>query len=377
MDDYRSLLAAARARITEISPEDVDTDAVTVIDVREPNELAIGVLPGAVALPMAQLTTRIDEVVAARAAPIVLYCAVGERSAIAAAQLEDAGYSNVVSLAGGIKRWMGLGLPTVSDAALDASTRHRYARHIALPQVGLDGQQKLLNARVLIVGAGGLGSPAALYLAAAGIGTIGLVDDDVVELSNLQRQILHNTTDEGEPKAISGARRMLAINPGIVVSPHTTRLSAANAVDLLSGYDIVVDGTDNFATRYLVNDAAMHARVPVVHGSVFRFEGQVAVFDPYRTACYRCVFPEPPPPGLAPSCAEAGVFGVLPGIIGTMQAAEVLKLILGIGRPLLGRLLTYDALDQTTHTVRLERNPTCESCGGIEPPPLREEAQYC
>jgi len=377
MDDYRNLLAAARARVTEIAPEDVDTDAVTIIDVREPSELAIGVLPGAVTVPMAQVAARCGDIAPDRSTPIVIYCAVGERSAIAAMQLEDAGYSNVTSLAGGIKLWMSLGLPTASDTALDSAARHRYARHIALPNVGMDGQLKLLSARVLIVGAGGLGSPAALYLAAAGVGIIGLVDDDIVELSNLQRQILHGTADEGEPKAVSGARHMLAINPDIVVIPHTTRLSAANAVGLLSGYDIVIDGTDNFATRYLVNDAAMHTRTPVVHGSIFRFEGQVAVFDPYRTACYRCVFPEPPPPGLAPSCAEAGVFGVLPGIIGTMQATEALKLILGIGEPLLGRLLTYDALDQTTHTVRLDRNPSCESCGGVEPPPLREEAQYC
>lgn len=377
MDDYRSLLAAARARITEIAPEDLDTGAVTVVDVREPSELAVGVLPDAVLMPMAQIAARIGAVVPDRDSPVVLYCAIGERSAIAAAQLEDAGYRNVASLAGGIRRWMSLGLPTISDTALGETARHRYARHITLPQVGIGGQQKLLDARVLIVGAGGLGSPAALYLAAAGVGTIGLVDNDVVELSNLQRQILHSTDNEGDPKAISGARRMLQINPDIVVSPHVTRLSAGNAVAILSGYDIVVDGTDNLATRYLINDAAMHTGVRVVHGSVFRFEGQVAVFEPYRTACYRCVFPEPPPADLTPSCAQAGVFGVLPGIIGTMQAAEVLKLILGIGRPLLGSLLTYDALDQSIHTVRLERNPLCESCGTDQPPPLRAEAQYC
>ncbi|MGA9597175.1 MAG: molybdopterin-synthase adenylyltransferase MoeB, partial [Acidimicrobiia bacterium] len=270
-----------------------------------------------------------------------------------------------------------LGLPTVADTDLSDAARHRYARHIALPQVGIAGQERLNKARVVIIGAGGLGSPAALYLAAAGIGTLGLVDDDVVELSNLQRQVLHGTGDEGQPKAVSGARRMNDINPEVAVTAHVTRLSADNAIDILSGYDIIVDGTDSFATRYLINDASMYTRSTVVHGSVFRFEGQVGVFAPYQTACYRCVFPEPPPPNLAPSCAEAGVFGVLPGIIGTMQATEVLKLILGIGEPLLGRLLTYDALDQTTHTVRLVRNPECESCGGDEPPPLREEAQYC
>ncbi len=377
MDEYRRLLAAARERVTQVSPDGFDTSVVTLIDVREPRELAIGLLPGAISIPMAQIAARIAEVAPDHDTPIVLYCAVGERSAIVAAQLEDAGYRRVASLAGGIRRWMGLGLPTVADTDLSDAARHRYARHIALPQVGIAGQERLNKARVVIIGAGGLGSPAALYLAAAGIGTLGLVDDDVVELSNLQRQVLHGTGDEGQPKAVSGARRMNDINPEVAVTAHVTRLSADNAIDILSGYDIIVDGTDSFATRYLINDASMYTRSTVVHGSVFRFEGQVGVFAPYQTACYRCVFPEPPPPNLAPSCAEAGVFGVLPGIIGTMQAAEVLKLILGIGEPLLGRLLTYDALDQTTHTVRLVRNPECESCGGDEPPPLREEAQYC
>jgi molybdopterin/thiamine biosynthesis adenylyltransferase/rhodanese-related sulfurtransferase len=377
MDDYRTRLIAAKARVKEVEAEDLDTDAVTLIDVREPYELAIGRLPGALSLPMSQFGARIREVAPGPDTPIVLYCAVGERSAVAAAALEDAGYTNVASLAGGIKRWMGLGMMTESDNRLTGPDRHRYARHIALPQVGVEGQRRLLDAKVLIVGAGGLGSPAALYLGAAGIGTIGLVDDDVVELSNLQRQILHGTTDEGTPKAASGAHRILEINPHIEVNPHEARLSAENALAILSGYDIIVDGTDNFATRYLINDASLHVGVPVVHGSVFRFEGQVAVFQPNETACYRCVFPAPPPPNLAPSCAEAGVFGVLPGVIGTLQATEVLKLILGIGEPLLGKLLTYDALSQTTHTVRLERNADCASCGLGTPPPLREEAQYC
>jgi len=377
MDDYLSRLIAARDRITEIDPERLDPGSVTVIDVREPRELAIGLLPGAIPVPMSDLPGRIDEIAPDRQSPIVLYCAVGERSAIAAADLEDAGYSNVTSLAGGIKQWMDLGLPTVSDGGLTEASRRRYARHIALPQVGATGQQQLLDARVLIVGAGGLGSPAALYLAAAGIGAIGLVDDDVVELSNLQRQILHSTSDLGKPKAASGTHRILEMNPQVGVSAHQARLTAGNAIRILSGYDIVLDGTDNFATRYLINDASMHVRIPVVHGSVFRFEGQVAVFKPYETACYRCVFPEPPPPGLAPNCGEAGVLGVLPGVIGTMQATEVLKIILGIGQPLYGQLLTYDALDQTIHTVRLVRNPDCPSCGGDEPPPLRNEAAYC
>jgi molybdopterin/thiamine biosynthesis adenylyltransferase/rhodanese-related sulfurtransferase len=377
MDDYLSRLIAARDRITEIDPERLDPGAVTVIDIREPRELAIGLLPGAIPVPMSDLPGRIDEIAPDRQTPIVLYCAVGERSAIAAADLEDAGYSHVTSLAGGIKQWMDLGLPTVSNGGLAEASRRRYARHIALPQVGATGQQQLLDARVLIVGAGGLGSPAALYLAAAGIGAIGLVDDDVVELSNLQRQILHSTSDLGKPKTASGAHRILEVNPEVEVLAHQARLTAGNAISILSGYDIVLDGTDNFATRYLINDASMHVRIPVVHGSVFRFEGQVAVFKPYETACYRCIFPEPPPPNLAPNCGEAGVLGVLPGVIGTMQATEVLKIILGIGQPLYGQLLTYDALDQTTHTVRLVRNPDCPSCGRDEPPPLRNEAAYC
>ncbi len=376
MDDYLSKLLAAKARITEVTVESLDPAEGAVVDIRQPHELALGLLPNAVAIPMGELTSKISTVAHGYDERIVLYCAVGERSAIAAAALEDAGYTNVVSLAGGIKRWMAQGRPTVSDTGLTEQSRRRYARHIVLPQVGVSGQQSLLDARVLIVGAGGLGSPASLYLAAAGVGTIGLVDDDVVELSNLQRQILHSTEDEGHPKATSGANRLNAINPGVVVLPHHARLSKENAIEIMSGYDIVVDGTDNFATRYLINDVSMHLGVPVVHGSVFRFEGQVAVFVPHETACYRCLFPEPPPADLAPNCAEAGVFGVLPGVIGTMQATEVLKLVIGIGEPLTGKLLTYDAMDQSTRTLRLERRVDCSACGG-PPPPLKEEAQYC
>lgn len=376
MDDYLSKLLAAKARITEVSVGNLDPTHGAIVDVRQPHELALGLLPNAVAIPMDELVSRINTVVDSHDERIVLYCAVGERSAIAAAALEDAGYSNVVSLAGGIKQWMAKRRPTVSDTGLTERSRRRYARHIVLPQVGVVGQQSLLDARVLIVGAGGLGSPAALYLAAAGVGTIGLVDDDVVELSNLQRQILHSTEDEGHPKATSGAHRINAINPGVEVSPHHTRLSKHNAIEIIAGYDIVVDGTDNFASRYLINDASMHIGVPVVHGSVFRFEGQVAVFIPHQTACYRCVFPKPPPADLAPNCTEAGVFGVLPGVIGTMQATEVLKLIIGIGEPLAGKLLTYDAMDQSTRTLRLERRKDCAACGG-PPPPLEDELEYC
>lgn len=377
MDDYAKRLAAARDRIRQIDVSDLDPETATLIDIRGTSELAIGRLPGSIAVPVDTLVTSLADLVPDHDAPIVLYCAIGERSLLGALDLTEAGYTNVSSLAGGIKRWMGLGLPTTSETGMTEATRRRYARHIALPQVGVAGQQQLLDARVVIIGAGGLGSPAALYLAAAGVGTIGLVDDDNVELSNLQRQILHSTADEGTPKTASGAQRMRALNPHIEVYPHQTRLTAANALDILAGYDIVVDGSDTFSTRYLINDASLHLGIPVVHGSVFRFEGQLAVFEPYETACYRCVFPDPPPSHLAPSCTEAGIFGVLPGLIGTMQATEVLKLVLGIGAPLTGRLLTYDALDMDMHIVRLRRDPKCLSCGTGEPPPLRDEADYC
>lgn len=376
MDNYRDRLLAARARITEITAEELDLDDGLVVDVRQPAETALGLLPGAIAIPMNELQRDIGTYVGAKDRRIVLYCAVGERSAIAADELANAGYTNAVSLAGGIKRWMALGFPTTSDTGLSDLSRRRYARQIVLPEVGIAGQQLLLDARILIVGTGGLGSPAALYLAAAGVGTVGLVDDDLVELSNLQRQVLHSTGATGQPKAASGARRIAELNPTIEVAPHQTRLTAKNALEILSEYDLVIDATDNFAARYLINDASMHLSIPVVHGSVFRFEGQLAVFKPHETACYRCVFPEPPPADLAPNCTQAGVFGVLPGVIGSMQATEALKLVLGIGEPLLNKLLTYDALSQTTHTVRLRRRPDCESCGGA-PPQLRNEAEYC
>ncbi len=371
-------LLAAKARVTEVSPEGLDANTGLIIDVREPHELAVGRLPNAVAIPMHQLASRIGSVATDPATPIVLYCAVGERSAVAAVMLEDAGYSNVASLAGGIKRWMATGYPTETDTALGEADRRRYARHIVIPSVGAAGQQRLLDASVVIVGAGGLGSPVALYLGAAGIGTIGIIDDDVVELSNLQRQILHTTIDVGRPKTDSATDRIVAVNPGVKVVTHQIRLTADNALETLAGYDVIVDGTDNFATRYLINDASMHLGTPVVHGSVFRFEGQVAVFQPHESACYRCLFPEPPPADLAPNCAEAGVFGVLPGVIGSMQATEVLKLILGIGTPLVGKLLTYDGLDQSTHMMRLPRDPDCLACGDeAHPPDLRDEGQYC
>jgi molybdopterin/thiamine biosynthesis adenylyltransferase/rhodanese-related sulfurtransferase len=376
MDTYSQRLQTARARVDEVTPEELDLTDGLIVDVRTSGEMALGLLPNAICIPMDQITSGIEALAWRRDDRITLYCAVGERSLLAAAELLDAGFSNVVSLAGGIKEWMALGLPTVSDSDLSDLSRRRYARHIVLPQVGPEGQQKLVEARVLIVGAGGLGSPAALYLAAAGVGSIGLVDHDVVELSNLQRQVLHGTADIGRAKVVSGAERIHQINPSVSVQMHETLLSADNAIKIFQAYDIAIDATDNFATRYLINDASMHTGIPVVHGSVFRFEGQLAVFQPHETACYRCVFPEPPPRDLAPNCTEAGVFGVLPGIVGAMQASEALKLLLGIGEPLLGRLLTYDALSQTTTTVRLRRRPDCAACSGA-PPPLQSGPAYC
>lgn len=378
MNDYLNILLAAKARVTEVSAEEVDTDSSVIVDVRQPHELAIGLLPGAHAAPLGELTAKIRSMAPDSEHPIVLYCAVGERSAIGAAMLEDLGYTNVVSLAGGIKEWMARGLRTVTEMELAEPQRRRYARHIVMPDVGAAGQQKLLNSSVVIVGAGGLGSPVALYLAAAGVGRIGIVDDDTVELSNLQRQILHTTPDQGRPKTNSARDRIATLNPDVTVDVHETRLTASNALSTLRGYDLIIDGTDNFATRYLINDVSMHLKAPVVHGSVFRFEGQVAVFAPYESACYRCVFPEAPPADLAPNCTEAGVFGVLPGVVGSMQATEALKLLLGLGMPLVGRLLTYDALDQSTHTVRLQRRHDCIACGDeSNPPDLSDEAQYC
>jgi molybdopterin/thiamine biosynthesis adenylyltransferase/rhodanese-related sulfurtransferase len=371
------MLLAAQARITEVTPDEADLETSVVIDVREPHELEVGILPSAHAVSLRDLTERIGEL-ARRETPILLYCAVGERSAIAAAILEDHGYTNVGSLAGGIKRWMAEDRPTTSATTLTADQRHRYARHIVLPQVGAKGQQQLTESQVVIVGAGGLGSPAAMYLAAAGVGRLGLIDHDQVDLSNLQRQILHRSLDVGLDKTDSASTTIAQLNPDVVVTAHNARLGAANAEELLDGYDVIIDGTDNLPTRYLLNDTSLRLRTPLVHGSVFRFEGQVSVFEPYAGPCYRCLFPAPPPPELSPNCAEAGVFGVLPGVIGAMQATETLKLLLGIGTSLVGRLLTYDALEQSTLTVRFPRDPGCPSCSNeTNPPELREEHEYC
>lgn len=365
MSGYRDLVAAAKERIDEISPQDVSRrlDEITIIDIRESDEYTQGAIAGASFLPRGLIERDIESVVSDRSTPLVVYCAGGSRSALAAASLLDMGYENVASMSGGFDGWKASGLPWGDPTGLTADQKSRYARHVRLPEVGEAGQLKLLESRALVVGAGGLGSPAALYLAAAGVGTIGVVDDDVVDASNLQRQVLHNMDRIGVAKVDSAAETLTALNPDVKVETHRERLSADNALRIMSGYDVVLDGGDNFPTRYLVNDVSLHLSVPVVHGSIFRFEGQVSVFQPWESPCYRCVHREAPPPEIAPSCAEAGVLGVLPGVIGSIQALEAIKLLLGIGDTLTGRLMVYDALEQDFMVVGVRRDPTCAACG--------------
>ena len=334
-----------------------------VVDVRERDEFEEGAIKDAVHVPRGYLELRIENVAPDRSRPIVLYCAGGVRSALAARSLEELGYENVSSLAGGFGAWKNAGLPYVVPRVLTDEQRLRYSRHLLIPEVGEAGQLKLLDARVLLIGAGGLGSPAGLYLAAAGVGTLGIVDTDTVDASNLQRQILHNTERIGRLKTESARETITALNPDVHVVEHRLRLSAENVLDVIADYDVIVDGADNFPTRYVLNDASVILGKPVVHGSIFRFEGQTTVFAPGQGPCYRCLFPEPPPAEMAPSCAEAGVLGVLPGIVGSLQAVEALKLILGIGEPLIGRLLLYDALETSFRELRLRRDPACPACG--------------
>ncbi len=364
----RELLERARRSIPEWRPVEAERhiredDGLVVVDVREQIEWNNGHIPGAIHVPRGYLELQIEEKIPDKSTPLLLYCAGGVRSLLAGQTLRAMGYDNIVSLAGGYGSWTASGLPTVTPLSLTDSQRRRYSRHLLVPEVGEEGQAKLLQSRVLLIGAGGLGSPAAYYLAAAGVGTLGLIDSDVVDESNLQRQILHNTSRLGKPKVESARETILGLNPDITVNAINDRLTKENVLDLIREYDVILDGTDNFPTRYLLNDASIIANKPVVHGSVFRFEGQVTVFKPFDGPCYRCLFPEPPPPALAPNCAEAGVLGVLPGTIGMLQATEVIKLLLGIGEPLIGRLLTYDALTEEFNELRLFRNPNCPACG--------------
>jgi sulfur-carrier protein adenylyltransferase/sulfurtransferase len=365
MASYRDLLKSAKASIREVTPEDAEArlGEATFLDCRELDEWEQGAIPGAVFIPRGHLESKVENQLTDREKPVIIYCAAGNRSAFAAQTLEQLGYRDVVSMTGGFGRWKNEGRPWMTPAALNPEQRNRYHRHILLPEVGEEGQQKLLEAKVLLLGAGGLGSPAALYLAAAGVGTLGIVDMDVVDASNLQRQILHNIERVGERKVDSAKKTLTALNPDVNVVTYDVRFGADNILEILDGYDVVVDGTDNFPTRYLLNDASLLKRIPVVHGSIFRFEGQVTVFDPYNGPCYRCLLPEPPPPELAPSCAEAGVLGVLPGIVGSIQALEAMKVILGLGEPLRGRLLAYDALEESFRTFKVRRDPKCPACG--------------
>jgi molybdopterin/thiamine biosynthesis adenylyltransferase/rhodanese-related sulfurtransferase len=361
----RDLLNAAKAEIREVDPQEVAArlDHYTLLDVREPDEYQQGAVPGAIHVPRGQLEFSIEGRLGDKTAPIAIYCAGGTRSAFAAKTLQDLGYLDVVSVAGGFNKWKDEGLTWSTPRVLTTDQRNRYQRHTLLPEVGEKGQMKLLDSKVLLLGAGGLGSPAAIYLAAAGVGTIGIIDMDVVDSSNLQRQILHNLDRVGMRKVESAKAALTAMNPDVKVVTYDTRLGADNVLDIFDGYDVIVDGTDNFPTRYLVNDAALVKRIPVVHGSIFRFEGQATVFYPYVGPCYRCMIPEPPPADLAPSCAEAGVLGVLPGIIGSIQAVESIKLLLDLGDPLVGRLLTYDSLEESFRTFKVRRDPACPACG--------------
>ena len=361
----RELLNAAKQAIREVEPSDVAArlDYYRILDVREPDEHEQGAVPGAVHIPRGNLEFSVESRLTDKHAPIAVYCAGGVRSAFAAKTLQDLGYTDVVSVIGGFNKWKDEGLTWTTPRTLNPDQRNRYQRHLLLPEVGDEGQLRLLDSKVLLLGAGGLGSPAALYLAAAGVGTIGIIDMDVVDASNLQRQVLHNMDRIGMRKVDSAKQTLTAINPDLNVRTYDVRLGADNVLDIIDGYDVIVDGTDNFPTRYLVNDAALVKRIPVVHGSIFRFEGQVTIFNPYVGPCYRCMIPEPPPAELAPSCAEAGVLGVLPGIIGSIQAIETIKLLLELGEPLVGRLLTYDSMDESFRTFKVRRDPSCPACG--------------
>jgi sulfur-carrier protein adenylyltransferase/sulfurtransferase len=381
MASYRDYLQEAKGQIDEVDVErahelHATAEAPLFLDVREQTEWDEGHIPGAVHIPRGWLESRIEQAEADRARPIVIYCAVGNRSAFAARTLEELGYQDVASMVGGINDWKRHGYPLeVPSGPLSREQLTRYSRHLLIPEVGVEGQQKLLTSRVLLIGAGGLGSPAALYLAAAGVGTLGIVDADVVDETNLQRQVLHSTASLGEPKVESAQRRLRELNPDVTVKTYKEQLTSENIERILGdGWDVIVDGADNFPTRYLVNDAAVFHDIPLVHGSIFRFEGQVTVFKPHEGPCYRCLFPQPPPPVLAPSCAEGGVLGVLPGVIGSLQANEAIKLALGLGEPLVGRLLLFDAQTTTFTEVALRRDPECPVCS--EHPTITEYIDY-
>jgi adenylyltransferase/sulfurtransferase len=376
---YQELMTEARDSVPEVTIDDVQAQMEngarpTLLDVREREEYREGHLEGSVPLPRGFLEMRIEEAVPDKSAPIVAYCAGGVRSLIAARTLKEMGYENVTSMSGGYTAWKNAGYKWVADRQFTPDQITRYARHFTLPEVGEAGQAKLLDAKVLCVGAGGLGSPVALYLAAAGVGTIGIADHDTVDMSNLQRQILHTNDRVGMPKVESAQLTLNALNPDVNVVQFQERLSSDNVMRIIDDFDIVVNGCDNFPTRYLINDACIMAKKTLVDGSIFQFEGQVTVVDPTEGPCYRCLFPEPPPPGMAPSCAEAGVLGVLPGLVGCVQALEAMKLILGAGKPLVGRMMHFDTLSSEIRVLKLRKDPNCLVCS--ENPKITELIDY-
>src|ERR671919_1570231 len=366
MPSFRELLAATKSEIREVDTATADElrqrPGAVVLDVREPDEYEQGAIPGAVHIPRGTLESSVENRVTDKSAPVIVHCTSGVRSAFAAKTLTDIGYEDVVSMTGGFNKWKDEGRPWAAPRKLTAEQRNRYQRHLLLPEVDVGGQLKLLDARVLLLGAGGLGSPAALYLAAAGVGTIGIVDMDVVDESNLQRQILHNVDRIGERKVDSAKKTLTALNPDVDVVTHDVRLGPDNILEIIDGYDVIVDGLDNFPTRYLLNDASVRFQIPVVSASILGWDGQLSVFKPYDGPCYRCLYPTPPPAELAPSCGANGVLGALPGTMGLLQATEVIKLIVGQGEPLIGRLLLYDALGATFTELKVRRDPDCPIC---------------
>src|SRR4051812_28064841 len=369
------LLREIKSQITEVDPADVHEvldNGVAVIDVRETDEWNRGHLPGAKHVPKSYLESRIEGSAPDRDQRVILYCQSGNRSAWAARTLiEDLGYTDVVHMTGGYTLWKDRGYDVDVPRQMTAEQRERYSRHMLVPEIGQVGQEKLLSAKVLLLGAGGLGSPTALYLAAAGVGTLGIVDDDDVDLSNLQRQVIHTTEGIGTPKVDSAERAVKAINPDVKVVKYMTRLDASNIMDIIPGYDVIVDGVDNFPTRYLLNDATVRLDIPVVSASILGFDGQLSVFKPHDGPCYRCLYPVPPPAELAPSCGANGVLGVLPGTMGLLQATEVVKLVTGAGEPLIGRLLLYEALGATFTELKVRRDPECPICS-IDPSEIQD-----
>jgi molybdopterin/thiamine biosynthesis adenylyltransferase/rhodanese-related sulfurtransferase len=391
---FGALLKDVKSKIREVDVETVSQSLAArggksgdgngagpiVIDVREKDEWTEGYIPGSRWIPRGFLELRIEDQVPERSSEIILYCAGGTRSALAAHALSELGYTNVKSMAGGFTAWKRALHPYDKPFVMTPDQNLRYARHTMLPEIGEAGQVKLLKAKVLCLGAGALGSSAGIYLGAAGIGTLGFIDDDVVDASNLQRQILHATDRIGTPKVESARKAINSLNPDVKVVAHATRLSSENVLDIIKDYDVIIDGADNFPSRYLLNDAALKLGKPVIHASIYRFEGQVTAFIPNQGPCYRCLYPSPPPPDMAPSCQEAGVLGVLPGVVGVLQATEAIKYIVGIGKSLAGRLLIYDALAAKFREMKLRRDPACPTCGeGVKPESIEliDYQQFC